>query len=764
MAQAAAAGGGDGDDEMAVFDSFEQVVNTGSYDDAYPFDDDTGVAEMCDTLAESDPRAMEANVYEIVSLRNVLHRILRVGDAQQGDEGGDEAAAGQQLTMAEMTQRCTLLFGSGSVEERMDRYKKFVMILAKMQYIMNHFEDLPVTPRFKTTLLEDLDHLATCLSASQQISVALCAWEADTFGLSASRLRQGGCDRTINAARTEGQNDHQRVLDDFLSLAAMRMLRKLPEDECDDKETNIMLYKPHFVRVEGPDGEMHTVYTFTYLPYMRTYTFVHEMFKQNPSLDTRATKRDGIERRVGNLFKHTRKNELPELKRHRHWWAWKNGIFNTHPDDCQFYYYVPPHEDALCANDLDTNYVAMHYIDEVFEYDKYMSATVKVDENGETVYEKVVAREHEEDGEDDHGGEAEPRYRPVLEVEKLMELCPTPLRKLFEDQGWDLATETWFMILAVGRNFQPLGKFEKWQLSVLLQGIGGTGKSIHIGNLMSFFDPTRIGIINSEGRGGFPLQHLHKKDLVVCMECGDLDMRQNRFNSLVSNENVTIELMYREAISVQWNIPIIMAGNSAPPFPNDGDSYGRRAAMFAFTHHVKNSDPMLPQKLLKARPQTMFVACHLYRIAVKEYANTDPWLNFDTNGVCTHDKPCSFEAQGETCPCTVTMLPPSLHRNRRKIQAHNDPVFGLLNSPEYITIDPNLWCTHTEFIARYQDFCAEYEMTSKHLRDDELSDRFSRFGVRIVNPAAIKRTKPDAVFKHPGKHILGLGLVRPNVM
>ena len=174
--------------------------------------------------------------------------------------------------------------------------------------------------------------------------------------------------------------------------------------------------------------------------------------------------------------------------------------------------------------------------------------------------------------------------------------------------------QTYKIILALfGRLFYPVG-FDHWQVVPFLLGEGNTGKGTVLRILISMFESSRVASMSAASRQSFQLQSLVKKQVIVFQDIpGELQgiLPDTVFTTLVSGELIDIATMY-DGIgeTVQWNTPMIMAGNQTPQdYHDSGGRISRRMVVLPFSRTIPEADfdTTLESQIIERERASLFI-------------------------------------------------------------------------------------------------------------------------------------------------------------
>lgn len=143
------------------------------------------------------------------------------------------------------------------------------------------------------------------------------------------------------------------------------------------------------------------------------------------------------------------------------------------------------------------------------------------------------------------------------------------------------------MYFCLGRLF---GVRDKYDFTLYLMGEAGCGKSLVIDIMKNFFRD--IGAVSSTFEKTFGLAYLYKKDLIVCDDLPkDFSkvLPQTIFQSCISGGELSIAFKGGEAKTINWDVPLLFAGNYNPDYVDKGQ-ISRRVVTFQFSKIVKRSD------------------------------------------------------------------------------------------------------------------------------------------------------------------------------
>ena len=141
-----------------------------------------------------------------------------------------------------------------------------------------------------------------------------------------------------------------------------------------------------------------------------------------------------------------------------------------------------------------------------------------------------------------------------------------------------------------------------------------------------FYDDIDCGNLSNNVETKFGLSQFHDKLLFVAPEIkSDLKIEQAEFQSIVSGEDITINVKNQTAFSKQWTVPGVLAGNEVPSWCDNSGSIQRRIVLFDFSKQVTNGDMRLGDKLAAEIPMILLKCNWMYLEAVGKWGHTNIW-------------------------------------------------------------------------------------------------------------------------------------------
>lgn len=157
-----------------------------------------------------------------------------------------------------------------------------------------------------------------------------------------------------------------------------------------------------------------------------------------------------------------------------------------------------------------------------------------------------------------------------------------------------------------GRLFYKIGEHDNFQVIPFLKGLASTGKSTIVKLIQSFYDPNDVQVLSNNHEGTFGLEPIMSKFLFVAPEIKEnFGLPQAEFQSMVSGDPMSVARKFKQAKTVTWHVPGMLAGNTPPKWADKSGSISRRVVTFPFDCAVRIVDSTLDDELGKERPAIM---------------------------------------------------------------------------------------------------------------------------------------------------------------
>lgn len=306
---------------------------------------------------------------------------------------------------------------------------------------------------------------------------------------------------------------------------------------------------------------------------------------------------------------------------------------------------------------------------------------------------------------------------------------PTPhIQSVMDYQGWPEDVCRW-MYIFIGRMIYEVGELDGWQVIPFLKGAAGSGKStIVLKVCANLFEKQDVGILSNNIERKFGLSAFYDKYLFVAPEIkSDLQIEQAEFQSLVSGEDIQINIKNMKAQSIQWKVPGALAGNEVPSWVDNSGSIARRIIVFAFEKMVQNGDMELGQKI-EQEMANILRKCNVgYLDAVSKHAKKNIW----------------------------NCLPPYFKKTRADMEEDTNALEHFLNSPK-VTLAAQSYCRYDTFVAAFNAYCIENNFKKIKLTKDNL--RIPFYKRNITEATDTRKYPPNKGEPIHGKWVVGVDL------
>lgn len=340
--------------------------------------------------------------------------------------------------------------------------------------------------------------------------------------------------------------------------------------------------------------------------------------------------------------------QLPELRKQRGVYAFRNGVYMARRDAFHAF-------DA--AQPLSDDVVACKYVDAEFD-----------------------------DRDDDWRDIRTPSLQSIMDYQQFPpEVC-----------DW--------MYAMLGRLLYPLNDLDGWQVIPFFKGQASSGKSTIVLKVAKlFYDAQDVGVLSNNIERKFGLSGFCDKYLFVAPEIkNDLGIEQAEFQSVVSGEDVQINIKHKQAMARTWTVPGALAGNEVPAWADNSGSVQRRVILFEFVRAVTNGDMKLGDKLARELPAILLKCNRAYLEKAAAHGHANIW----------------------------TVLPRYFKETRDQMAQSVNSVEAFLVSTE-VVFGAELYCPMEDFRAALKSFELSNNYRSKKYDLDFFRGPFSKFDLRV---------------------------------
>lgn len=219
----------------------------------------------------------------------------------------------------------------------------------------------------------------------------------------------------------------------------------------------------------------------------------------------------------------------------------------------------------------------------------------------------------------------------------------------------------------------------------------------------SFYDAQDVGVLSNNIERKFGISAFWDKYIFLAPEVkSDLGIEQAEFQSVVSGEDLQVNMKHKKAFAVTWTVPGALAGNEVPSWADNSGSMQRRVILFEFIRSVTNGDMKLGEKLIAELAAILAKCNKAYLEAVASYSHVNIW----------------------------TVLPKYFRETRDQLAQSVNSVEAFLASPE-VSHGAELYCPMEDFRAALKTFEVSNNYRSKKYDTDFFRGPFAKYDLRI---------------------------------
>ena len=142
----------------------------------------------------------------------------------------------------------------------------------------------------------------------------------------------------------------------------------------------------------------------------------------------------------------------------------------------------------------------------------------------------------------------------------------------------------------------------------------------------NLYDPIDVGVMSNNIERKFGISAFWDKNVFIGPECrNDLAIEQAEFQSIVSGEDIQVNMKHKKAFSTQWRVPGILAGNEVPSWADAAGSVQRRLAVYDFEKPVLQGDMRLGEKIDNEMPDLLVKCNRAYREMAARHGSDNIW-------------------------------------------------------------------------------------------------------------------------------------------
>jgi len=366
----------------------------------------------------------------------------------------------------------------------------------------------------------------------------------------------------------------------------------------------------------------------------------------------------GMVNRLVEWISDGNERELPELKPSRYYISFANGVYDVRGDR-----WLPYGHPALTPDVVSCRYIPQRMREEIV-------------------------------------------FSPGFVTRPLS--LPTPsFDKIMRDQELPMDVQVWVMAM-LGRMLYDLGEKDNWQKILFIQGKAGNGKSTLANVMRSIYEPSNVGILNSNCEAQWALSGIYNKFFWTCLEVkAKFRLDTGSLQSIISGESTVVNQKYHDPFDVEWKVPGLLVGNEFPlGWVDVQGALLRRVLLVRFTRRPRDVDPYLMQNIQAELPMLIVKLNRIYAAALAKC---------DRGSVDDH-------------------LPEYFSQTRKQLANQAQPMRALLTSSNTIfALHPERYMMLEELKQLYNDFCRLNNIPAQRFDEDAFKDVCEELGLEVMN-------------------------------
>ncbi|GAX84498.1 hypothetical protein CEUSTIGMA_g11918.t1 [Chlamydomonas eustigma] len=302
----------------------------------------------------------------------------------------------------------------------------------------------------------------------------------------------------------------------------------------------------------------------------------------------------------------------------------------------------------------------------------------------------------------------------------------------YQDMSADVCR---WMYALMGRLLYDVGDMDGWQVIPFLKGAASSGKStILMRACRGFYEAGDVGTLSNNIERKFGLSALSDKLLFVGPEIkADIALEQAEFQSMVSGEAVQVAAKYKTAVTVDWKVPGVLAGNEVPGWVDNAGSINRRIVLFEFPKRVVDGDMELGRKIDLELPAILRRCNRAYLEAVRMHQKQNIWK----------------------------VLPTAFHASKQEFaESVNSIVHYLRSGQLQVGGGDAVYMPFEVFASAYEAYVQSMGLTRMRLTGDRVADPLREHGCRVVKDRTMRYPRQSSSVR-TGRFIIGCDFSTP---
>ena len=246
-----------------------------------------------------------------------------------------------------------------------------------------------------------------------------------------------------------------------------------------------------------------------------------------------------------------------------------------------------------------------------------------------------------------------------------------------------------------------------------------THNSTIINTVSKIYDTQDVGVLSTNVEKKFGLSSIYDKFIFVAPELKkDFELSQAEFQSLVSGDQMSINMKYQTAFSVDWKVPGIIAANEMPNFVDTSGSISRRLVVFKFNNRVERgvADTRLDEQLVLEMPRIIVKMNKAYLQVAAEHGASSVW----------------------------DIIPEEFVDSRDRSLASISLIDSFVDQP-HVVIDPerqdDMFCSVVDFMLAMRNYASDIGWDGPRASIENVTNSMPKFGVKIKRERKMYRGK-----------------------
>ena len=289
---------------------------------------------------------------------------------------------------------------------------------------------------------------------------------------------------------------------------------------------------------------------------------------------------------------------------------------------------------------------------------------------------------------------ADPWDSPIFAY--LDDLATPEFDEVQKTQHWDRATRFWDLS-SMGRGFFPGKTMDNAHFFPMHQGRAGTGKSLKLQILQSYFPKERVGVLSSKGGEktfwSTGMQHVFILFWLEVQNTGTPPIDRGTFQQMIGYELVNLPQKGEKSIMMGWRAPTYVSGNEYFNYQDSSGSLRRRTMTFLYDHKPSARDPLLEEKIREKRGPLLLKMLHSYALQLMLFPGMDWQARIPVAAGSTRER--------------VPIIGRQMDGFHTRAVEQLDPLQSFMNQDNMFQFAPDLKMAEADFISDYNAYRRE---------------------------------------------------------